>query len=130
MRKKSTSLPGSVLASGVWMGSAGRSGRTICGVTTMTRSVSFFWYAALRVSAAGQEARGIAGQGGEIGLRQVANQTFLLERIKLDVDRELPADQAADQEPERRRTRQQAGRHDRRDGRGGRRDVRTADTGA
>ena len=47
-RKNSASFAGCVLSSGVRSTSPGRAGRTRRGVTMMTRSVSFFWYAALR----------------------------------------------------------------------------------
>ncbi len=41
VRKKSASLAGTVLSSGVWIGSPGRAGYTSRGVTMMARSVSF-----------------------------------------------------------------------------------------
>ena len=43
-----------------------------------------------RIFAAGEEARGIARQRHEIGLRQVADEALLFERIELDIDRIEP----------------------------------------
>src|SRR5262249_37270635 len=51
LRKRSASLPGTELSSGVRRASPGRAGRTRCGVTMMARSVSCFWYDVLRSSA-------------------------------------------------------------------------------
>ena len=49
-RKKSTSFGGSVSSVGALISSPGRAGRTMCGVTMMTRSVSFFWYDSRRTT--------------------------------------------------------------------------------
>ena len=68
-----------------------------------------------RELAAGEEARGVAGQRHQVGLGQAAGEALLLERVDGDVDRKAAAIERAEQEPEGRAgLAQHAGGRDRR----------------